>query len=35
LKNMGADVTVKIYKGRPHTITTNEIELANQFIFAG
>jgi len=35
LKNMGADVTVKIYKGRPHTITANEIELANQFIFAG
>jgi len=35
LKNMGADVTVKVYKGRPHTITANEIELANQFIFAG
>jgi len=34
LKNMGADVTVKVYNGRPHTITRNEIELANQLIFA-
>jgi len=34
LKAMGADVTVKVYNGRPHTITSNEIELANQLIFA-
>jgi phospholipase/carboxylesterase len=34
LKNLGADVTVKVYKGRPHTITSDEIELANQLIFA-
>ena len=35
LKDMGANVTVKVYKGRPHTITANEIELADQLIFAG
>ena len=35
LKEMSANVTVKVYKSRPHTITANEIELANQFIFAG
>jgi len=35
LKGMGANVTIKVYKGRPHTITANEIELANEFIFAG
>jgi phospholipase/carboxylesterase len=34
LKNLNADVTVKVYKGRPHTITGDEIELANQLIFA-
>jgi len=34
LKAMGADVTVKIFKGRPHTIIAQEIELANQLIFA-
>lgn len=34
LKTMGANVTVKIYNGRPHTIIANEIELANQLIFA-
>jgi phospholipase/carboxylesterase len=33
LKELGANVTVKVYKGRPHTITQNEIELANQLIF--
>jgi phospholipase/carboxylesterase len=33
LKNLNADVTVKVYKGRPHTITGDEIELANQLIF--
>jgi phospholipase/carboxylesterase len=34
LKGMGADVTVKVYEGRPHTITRQEIEMANQLIFA-
>lgn len=33
LKNLGADVTLKVYNGRPHTITMPEIELANQLIF--
>lgn len=33
LKGLGANVTVKVYKGRPHTITMDEIELANQLIF--
>jgi phospholipase/carboxylesterase len=33
LKNLGADVTLKVYDGRPHTITMPEIELANQLIF--
>lgn len=33
LRNMGANVTVKIYKGRPHTITIDEIKLAKQLIF--
>ena len=34
LKNLGAEVTLKIFKGRPHTILREEIELANQLIFA-
>jgi len=33
LQNLGADVTLKIYNGRAHTITMPEIELANQLIF--
>lgn len=33
LKSMGASVTSKIYPGRPHTITNDEIILANQYIF--
>jgi len=33
LKGMGADVTTKVYPGRPHTITGDEIKLANQYIF--
>jgi phospholipase/carboxylesterase len=33
LKGMGADVTLKVYPGRPHTITADEIKLANQYIF--
>ncbi len=34
LKNLGAEVTLKVFKGRPHTILREEIELANQLIFA-
>lgn len=34
LKKMGADVTMKIYAGRPHTIGRGEIDLANQLVFA-
>jgi phospholipase/carboxylesterase len=34
LKDMGAHVTVKVYNGRPHTITQPEIDLANTLIFA-
>ncbi|MGF7082662.1 alpha/beta hydrolase [Mucilaginibacter sp. UYCu711] len=34
LKSMGANVTVKVYNGRPHTITQPEIELANTLVFA-
>lgn len=33
LQKMGAAVTVKIYPGRPHTITKMEIELAKKLIF--
>lgn len=33
LKQMGAVVTEKIYPGMGHTISQNEIELANQLIF--
>jgi phospholipase/carboxylesterase len=33
LKDMGADVTMKVYKDRPHTITQQEIDLANELIF--
>ncbi|GGH01050.1 alpha/beta hydrolase [Mucilaginibacter phyllosphaerae] len=33
LQGMNADVTLKVYKGRPHTITHNEIVLANQHVF--
>ena len=34
LKQHGAEVTLKVFPGKPHTITIDEIELANQFIFA-
>jgi phospholipase/carboxylesterase len=34
LRNLNADITVKVYKGRPHTITGDEIELVNRLIFA-
>jgi phospholipase/carboxylesterase len=33
LQNMGAAVTIKVYEGRPHTITQPEVDLANQLIF--
>jgi len=33
LKNLHAHVTLKIFKGRAHTILKGEIELANQLIF--
>jgi len=33
LKNMHAAVTVKIYPGMGHTISTDEIEKANDLIF--
>jgi phospholipase/carboxylesterase len=32
LKKMNADVLFKIYKGRPHTITEQELELAEQHV---
>ncbi len=31
-KNLGAQVTLKVYPGRPHTITMPEIELANELL---
>jgi phospholipase/carboxylesterase len=34
LKNLGAEVTLKVFKDRPHTILHEEIELANLLIFA-
>lgn len=33
LEDMNASVSVEIYDGRPHTITQEEIEKANQLIF--
>lgn len=33
IKKMGASVSVKIYPGRPHTITKTELELAKKLIF--
>ncbi|NCD69967.1 alpha/beta hydrolase [Mucilaginibacter agri] len=33
LTAMDANVILKIYKGRPHTITQEEIDLANQLVF--
>lgn len=32
-REMNANVTVKIYKNRPHTISQEEVDLANQLIF--
>lgn len=33
LEKMNANVQVKIYENRPHTISQDEIELANKFVF--
>lgn len=33
LKQHGANVTLKVYPGRPHTISMDEVELANEVIF--
>ncbi|MES2061963.1 MAG: dienelactone hydrolase family protein [Bacteroidota bacterium] len=33
LKSMNANVSVKVYKGRQHTISYDEIALANQLVF--
>jgi phospholipase/carboxylesterase len=33
LKDLGANVTVKVFDGRPHIIIQQEIDLANQLIF--
>ncbi|MBZ9731264.1 dienelactone hydrolase family protein [Salegentibacter sp. JZCK2] len=33
LREMNANVEVKIYKNRPHTISEDELKLANQFVF--
>ncbi|MBD1386830.1 dienelactone hydrolase family protein [Mucilaginibacter rigui] len=33
LKGMNANVSVKVYKGRQHTISYDEIALANQMVF--
>ncbi len=33
LREMNANVEVKIYKNRPHTISEDELKLANNFIF--
>ena len=34
LKGLGADVTLQVYPGKPHSISPDEIELANQVVFA-
>lgn len=33
LEEMGAKVDLKVYEGRPHTISQDEIEIANRLIF--
>jgi phospholipase/carboxylesterase len=33
LKGLNANVTLKIYKGRPHTISFEELSLADQYVF--
>jgi phospholipase/carboxylesterase len=32
-ESLGAQITLKVYPGRPHTITRQEIDLANELIF--
>jgi len=34
IETLGGNVTLKVFKGRPHTITQPEIELANQLVFS-
>lgn len=34
MEEMGAEVTLKVYKGRPHTILQEELVLANQLLFS-
>jgi len=34
LKGLNANVTLKIYKGRPHTISFEELSLADQYVFS-
>src|SRR5690554_890192 len=34
LEGLGASVTTKVYPGRPHTISTDELNLVNQLIFS-
>ncbi|SFW66416.1 alpha/beta hydrolase [Chitinophaga sancti] len=33
LKNMGADITVKLYPGMGHTVSQDEVETANKLVF--
>jgi phospholipase/carboxylesterase len=33
LKGLNANVTLKVYQGRPHTITFEELSLANEYVF--
>ena len=33
LKHLNGDVTLKVYDGRPHTISPDEVALANELIF--
>lgn len=33
LREMNADVTLKVYSGKPHSVSQEEIELANQLVF--
>jgi hypothetical protein len=32
---MGAEVTEKVYPGRPHTIVADELEQAGKIVFGG
>jgi phospholipase/carboxylesterase len=33
LKGLNANVTLKVYKGRPHTISFEELSLADEYVF--